>query len=419
MAVGVTQPGGAGTIIYIYDDLSSASGTGYTPAEISAAFPVDVVPGGTLEPSYRFLVDLQIGDVGAGTATTTLVAKNLTCSWDNTRTLRWRATQTSSWFWTMGTKVGSGNTASGKDGATFIFGAATSPQGSVLLYGSTIKTRVGAFQINGTTSGVTKEIVNCIIQSEVAGIAPIAFGAASLLFDNMYNVDISHSTGSQVLSAMIATAAERVTISAATPSTFLLTSLAVPVLAKDLRLFGTPTLSDLRFSAVGAINWQLIRPIFSGNAPKFSTASAGNPTLTSATWEYWLYDVKVVDGVTGLGISGIPVKVTDAIGNVQVDTTTDANGQISFGSGLTANAVIVMDHYMVASTYTQRHRSPFLFEFNTGAGRNNNYAQRRYYANWPGKESVTTSGGTFEDVGDIVALQDASGLPTGWAELSM
>lgn len=418
--MGIFRPGGANTTVYIYDDADAtgghAAGSPHTFAEIAAAFPGEFASLGTNAPSYRGLQTLQIGDTGVGTATTTLADTNSIVIWDNTKTLATRATQTTSWFLNLGTKVGTGNEASGKSGPVLVFGAATTLRGNLACYGCTFNTTSGALSQTGV-SGTTQDIQNCLFQSSVTGVAP--FIPQSLATTCVYyNVDISHSTTSQVMASFICTAAERITVCATAPTTFLQTAIG-QLAAKDLKMVGTPSTSDIRWSAVGPSNWQLVRPIFTGLAPKFSGASASGPLLAQATWEYWLWDVKIVDG-SGAGIVNIPVKLTDAIGEVQVDTVSDSAGEIDFGSGITNKAVKVMDHYMVGLTYTQRHRSPFLIEINTGAGALVGYPSRRYYFNWPGTESVTTSSGAFEDVNDIINLEDPSGAGgTNWTELTL
>lgn len=417
LLVGIFRPGGANTTVYIYDDNDAtgghAAGSPHTFAEIAAAFPGEFASLGTNAASYRGLQTLQIGDTGVGTATTTLSDTNSTVIWDNTKTLAWRATQTTSWNTNFGTKVGSGNQASGKNGCVLVFGALTSLRGNMAWHGSTIKMTSGALQFSNV-AGTTIDMVNTLIQSSAAGVSPIVLGPASTTV-NIYNVDISHTTANQVMSSFATTSAERITVCATAPTTFLQTGIPL-VAVKDLKMFGTPSTSDIRWASIGPINWQLIRPGWTGAAPKFTGVSSGNPNLAAAVWEYWLWDVKVVDGA-GVGIANVPVKLTDATGEVQVNTVTGSDGQLTYGSGLTANAVKVMDHYMVGLVYTQRHRSPFLVEINTGASALVGYQSRRYNFYWPGYESITTSSGSFEDVADIVSLGEPSGAGTNWTEM--
>lgn len=410
MAAGITQPGGAGTTIYIYDDTDTSGGRAagsYTFAQIANAFPADFINLGTYRPSYRSAVSIQIGDTTTNAATTTLEDTNCAVFFDNGKTLSRRGTQTTSWHIKLGTKVGTGNTASGKSGVELVLGASAvwSGMGTINLYGCKITLKAsGTATMSIAASPTTMDWQNCIFHSEQTGNQPFSFGAVNQPLGNLYNCDFSHSTTTnQIVSNLYASTCERITLAATAPQCFLTLTLPV-VVFKDPKFIGTPTTSDIRWSGANVISDVVVRPIWSGNAPKFSALTAGNPALSFATQEQWLFDVKIVDG-TGTAISGIPVKLTDTIGNVQVNTTTDADGCIVFGSGLQINAVTVMDHYMVTTTYTQRHRSPFTVEANTGVGRNPAYKSYTATYNWPGYDSITTSAGQFKDVEDIIYLE--------------
>jgi hypothetical protein len=418
LLVGIFQPGGAGTTIRLHDDTDgtnhAAAPGPHTFAEIAAAFPADFTALGTNEPSYRGLVSVQIGDSTIGSQTTTLADTNKTVIWDATRTLTNATTNLASWFLNLGTKVGTGNRASGKDGCTLVFGAATTLNENLALYGCTLKSRTGAVTFGGV-SGPTREIVDCIIQSAAAGTTPILTGIDPLT--NAYNVDISHVTTAQVCGNFNFTAAERITISAAAPSSFVFAG-APSQSWKDIVFFGSPTQSDLRWSVSGATNWKIIRPTYSNSGnPKFSS---GVITITPANGcqEFWGYNAKVIDR-NGLGIANIPVKLTDTLGNVLVDALTDATGQISFGSGITADFVPVVDHYTTAGVYAIRHRSPFLSEINTGVNRNTNYQSRTFTWFWHGYSTYTTTAGSFADVNDVVPIEDGSGAGSVWVELTL
>ena len=339
--------------------------------------------------------------------------------WDDAFTLLWRNASLSSWTVTLGTKVGTGDQASGVSGCDLTFGQSTTLRGTVNLYGCTlrnVRTNTSVTWTPGIT-GSFGEAVDCIFQSTAVGAATaFTFGAATQKIDNLYNVDISSVTQIPVVNFFINTA-ERITI-AATSAAAMISTNGASISAKDCAVFGTPTSSDYRWTTSAATNWTFVRPGFSDSVAKFSGLSSGFPTLANSTKEYWLFNVKVVDS-TGAGIENIPVSLTDTLGNIQVSTTTDANGQISFGSGLTANGVIVVDHYRPSTTYLQQHRSPFLLEVNTGNSKDTTRQSLRTRFYWPGYETYTTTAGTFEDVNVIVPLETASGAPTTWTEHEM
>lgn len=430
--MGIYYDAGTATI-YLHDDSNTTGGHAanqpHTFAEIALAAAAQFIDNGTNKPSYRSTVNVQLGDKAGGTidatgtqAATTTLQDTLggTVIFDNTRTLKNRATQTTSWVYTFGTKVGSGNQASGVTGTRFVFGAVTSLQGAHSWYGCTLQQTSGAMTLTPATDN-TGDMVNCLLQSSSTGNAPINLGSSSNRWANLYNVDISHgSNTNQVSTQNNALSAERMTYGQAAGPAFLASN-AANVAMKDLAMFGSPTQSDLRWTGVGAVSWSFYRPTWTGNAAKFSTSSLSNPGLGAATLEYRFCSIKVVNR-TGSGVAGIPVYMTDAIGTVVINALTDSSGEVSFGSGIGANMVAVMDHYVInlTTTYAQRRRSPFTVKVNTSdlAGYNINYRSRRYQFNWPGDETVTTTAGQYEDLGDIVAIEDQSGAPSSWIERS-
>jgi hypothetical protein len=341
-----------------------------------------------------------------------------------------KSTQTTSWACTLGTKVGTGNRASGTAGCDITAGTALTFRGNTKLYGCTVRqTANSGISITPATTG-TCEIINCLFDSKATSFsAPLAFGNSATFIDNIYNLDVACSvSGQTIITNFFANNAERITVAASgSPTSFFLIS-ASGFAIKDVSLFGTPTAGDFAWQTGISGPSTLVRPVWSGNASKFGPLSA--PTSSMLTIgrqcsEYWMLDVKIEDG-SGTAISGIPVRLTDTVGTVQVNTTSNSSGEISFGSGLTAEAVIVMDHYAgndsaADTVYRQRHRSPFLLEVNlpTMAGYNNNYQSKRMTFNWPGYESVTTSAGTFEDVNIVISLSDPPGTPTIWTEASL
>jgi hypothetical protein len=401
-SLGVTQPGGVGTL--------SASAVSYTFAEIATLFPTDFSELGLGNRAYQSAVDVQIGDATTGTAQTTLEDVDCQVSFNAGKSLSTRTTQATSWNVKLGQKIGTGNQATGKRGVALFFKNISGTKnvtwrGTVKLYGCTITAKVDggamSFQTPVQTAGAS-EIVNCIVN----GFSSYIFGSSGFNINNLYNLDITgDSTGSNITSLFVNTA-ERITVGGS-PAVAHLQTATAGISIKDVRLFGTPALSDFRWTAPSASNWALVRPAFSNNAAKFG--GTGPATAALGAHEYWIYDVKCVDA-SGAGVAGIPVRLTDVLGDVHVDTTTDSAGEITFGSGVTENAVIVMDHY-TDGTYVQSPRWPFYSEINlpSQTGYNDAYYSHRYYWNWPGSETVTLTAGSFEDVGDTVQMEAAAG----------
>lgn len=398
LAVGVTQPGGAATTIFIYDNASAANASYYTFAEISTAFPADFIDNGTTPKSYRSKVSLQVGDTGVGAAATTLQDTDVAVFFDAAKVLQYRSTQTTSWTTNLGTKVGTGNKATGRNGCLIYQGTTATFRGNWAAYGSSILSQGGTMTFSPATSGSNYELVDCIIGNKgTGGTSTISIGSASVAASNIYNVDLWGNISSAslgLITALNSSNAERISIGINAAGYFIRSSQSTFAI-KDLLLFGTPLVADIAYTGGAGSTWTLVNIGWSGNAPKFANMSASAGDIT----EYRVGDVKAGDG-NGTNSSGVAAKLTDTLGNVIFNTTTDSAGRVAFGSGLTTNAVPVLDHYGAVS-YLTRARSPFLMA--AGA--------LRYYFNWP-----TDVNGNFEDMVDAIPLAYAGGGPTSWNE---
>lgn len=410
MAVGITQPGGAGTTIFYYDNASAPDATAYHFADFAAAFPADFVDNGTTPKTYRAKVSLQCGDTGVGTASTTLQDTDVGVWFDTAKVLLYRTTSPTSWTTNFGVKVGSGNIASGRNGCKIYVGGATTFRGNWGIYGSIIESQGAGLNFTPATSGVSTELVDCIIGNKGTGTTSlIALGTASVALSNVYNVDFWGNIASASLGLFNnfnMAHAERISITINAAGYFI-RSAQTTLAVKDLLLFGTPAVADFAKTGAGTVVWTLVNIRWSRNAPKFDniTAVAGDIT------EYRLADSKIVNAA-GTGIPDISVVLIDAVGTTQINTVTDANGRINFGSGITTNAVAVQDHYGTVS-YLTRDRSPFLVQINV-TNPNSAYAQIPFYFDWP-----TDADGLFEDTAVIVPLQAPSGFATPWREYEL
>lgn len=382
------------------------------------------VDSGTGFPTVRFLKSLVWGEDGGGATSnaTTWSDTNLCLTFDATRIIRTRTTNLTSLNITLGTRIaGNGNAASGGNGVTILQAPGTTTampiRGVVKLYGCRFAKAYSAsnqaLQFPNLQSG--SEMIN----TQLDGFTSYVIGSTGAPFDLAYNVDITRpDTATNIVTSFFVTAAERLTIAslrAGETSTFAVASATAGLSFKDPIFLGTQ--EEILNASGASPNWTLVRPTWPSGSSLFSTAGSTTDPDTGAH-EYWRYDVKCVSG-SGAAVSGIPVKLTDAQGNVQVNTTTDSSGQIIFGSGLTANMVITVDHYSDgASVYQIRHRSPFLAEINmpSQTGYNDNYFSHRYYFNWPGYETYSKTSGTMEDVSDVFTMSAASSGGSMWVE---
>jgi len=397
-----------GTTVQIYDDADvtggHTAGNPHSLAEMAAStdpnVAASVLDSGFNYKTYRILQNVRHGsNTGGQTNTTTWTDTDAVINFDNSKTLSYGTVGGSANVTNWGTKVGAGNKASGRNGVTAYFGLATTIRGNFNFYGCELiqGTGTAAFQFLPASGG--GNIVNSIIGHRGTGTtATIALGSAAAVLNNAYNVDLwgnINSANFGLVTGINCTTAERISIAINAAGYFIRSSQST-MAVKDLLFFGTPSVADMVCTGSSGITWTLVDMGWSGNAPKFGnmTTAAGNIT------EYRSGDVKAGDG-NGLDSSGVAAKLTDALTNVIFNTTTDAMGRVSFGSGLTMNAVPVLDHYGTAANYLTRPRSPFLME--AGA--------QRYYFNWP-----TDANGNFEDMADVIPSRGAAGNPTTYVE---
>lgn len=282
-------------------------------------------------------------------------------------------------------------------------------RGTVKLYGTRICKKYNgtaqALQFPQVNSG--SEIVNC----QLDGFTNYVLGSSGANIGLIYNLDITRPTSAtNIISAFFVDVADRLTISSLTAADnfVALSSNTASGAIKDVVFFGDFTGGAVPGAislGAAATNWTIAKPRWPTGVNLYSSVSA--TTADTGAHQYWQYDPKVVDGITGDPVSGIPVKVTDITGSVQVNTTTDSEGRISFGSGIAAGMLIVSDQYSGGT----RTRSPFLAEYNTGSGANTNYPSQRGYFDWLGEDD-----GRYDDVADIVFLRPAGGAPSTWIE---
>jgi len=416
----------AGTTIQIYDDNDAtgghAVGQPHTAAEMAASTDPNVAANWVLLagniPKYRSLMNVRVASsTGGQTNTTTWTDQDAIFDFDNTRTISFGVAAggnspnaTLNW----GVKVGSGNRAGARNGVTVYLGNTTLIRGNPNLYAcNLVQAPVGGglFQIVPTTGG--GDIIGCTLGHRgTGGTAQIVFGSSAQAVNNVFNLNAWSNVATAsagIFSTFNCTNAEEVHTGGNSYSSAIRSAQST-LSAKDLTIHGTPLVADIVCNASVPITWTFVRPHWSGNAPKFNPMNAG-VTVGSVT-EYWLLDTKIVNSA-GSGVSGISVVLTDVLGNTLINTTTDANGRISFGSGLTLNAVPVMDHYGDGVNYLTRARSPFLAQVNV-TNTNLAYNKIAFPFTWP-----TDANGNFEDVAVIVPISPPTGSPTTWQEYEL
>lgn len=314
--MGIFQPGGAGTEIYIYDDADAtgghAAGSPHTWAEINAAFPVDfpilqTAAGATFSASHRqYLpnVTTRIGHPASGNsnATSLVDATGADIFCIGTR-LQFTAFNGATTTFTLGTKIGTGVRMSGKNGGTIHQSGALVFRGNVGLYGCHIETVSGANNLQFLNSqSVAMEIAGCTAMITGSYI----FGNSSQPLRIHNSTFASSTTGNVVASADISESSG-VVWAATNPGAFFASAAQNRNITRVI-LSGSPTLADIRANA-GAQGWNLTDIIYSDTAsiPKVDVQT--DVAVEDSFRDLRTYETKVVDE-NGNSLSGISVYIT-------------------------------------------------------------------------------------------------------------
>lgn len=416
MAAGITQPGGGANPILFEDNANAAAGGdgSYSFADISAAFPALCVDLGTTPKTYRLTVSLINGD-GVGTATTTLKDADCSVVFDATRTYSVSATGRSNRFTEFGTKI-DGTKDSGRAGVTLVSGATLNIGGNGKFYGSTLKTTTGALTLAPAQTGLSYEIVNCILQSANNGIN-LGTGAGAI--DSIYNVDVIGGSGAAgTLINFNVTQAERVTVGAlAAASDHIRTG--ADFKGKDVVFIGSPTTAQVRYTNTS--DSHLIIPTWDQTIRINSTFTQGR------VHEWWPYGILVLDG-NAAPVAGLPFTLKDNSGRTVLTATTDAEGKITYSAtyldislveqtapAIAANCVEVTKYGAAGVT---SYQGPFRAELNVSGAINTSWPQRTITFDWP-TTAIWTNGVQYADMYDIIQLEPPPGNPTNWVELAL
>jgi hypothetical protein len=403
VANGITQPGVAGTTIFLQDDthadasLDGVAGS-YTLSDIvaKALASGDAISNGTFQRSYRMKASIFNGD-NAGTAATTFKETNCGIFFDSGKTYTVVPTGSANRRTEFGTLVeGASGKPSGRDGVQMVCGTSLTFRGQILLYGSYIRTTSGAITLAPSSAGLAGEVINCIFQS--AGSVLVGNDATGKL-QRVYDLKILSSAASSAgaVTQWGADSAERITIVTNTANNFIRSTSRIRI--KDLVLIGTLTgIVPFDLNNISSFDWDLVNPTFSGNTPQYDNSSI------SYINEWFGFDVLTVNGDTGAIVSGIPIQIYDSFGTLVIDAVTDADGRISYGTvgDITENALKVRRLRKLEYAFDDFY--PFHIIANSGTGSNPAFAEQDYYINWASRDLPNGYGKQFSPMLEVIYL---------------
>ena len=328
MAVGITQPGGAGTTIMFQTDSSAPNGLYYRALDFAAAFPANFIDLGTTPKSYRCTVDLQNGD-GALSDTTTWKETTSTVYFDVGKTYIVHVTGQINRFAEFGIlATGADGSPLGYNGINAYFGITPKLSSGLAQWGGNMKFYGCYLANNHATPGSSR-----------MNFAPSVGGVSDMVDTTVFTLGgfqgYGNTSGSQidrmirVNSASLATGginghiiqftcADAEDINLFWPNGDYKISTGGYIVIEDANFIGPSTLADTR----GTLAMILKDPSWSQSVPKWGIANF---------LEEWISFGVIASDSNGVPLPGVHVEIWDAFdGRFVVDTVTDSQGQTDF-----------------------------------------------------------------------------------------
>lgn len=435
--MGIFRPGAPGTQVHVYDDNDGtgghAVGSPHTWAEINAAYPVEFAimqdaaanVFSATHRQYLCTADLMIGSPTIGaTNTTTLTDTSGADIFSPNGTggqSRLRFTTANNFnnqIFNIGTKIGTGKKAIGKQGGSIHSGGTLNIRADASVYGT-------FFDIAGnitfqTGSSTASEYAGCLFVT--TGIFVLGTGGGSLKF---YNCSAGTTSGVNLITASSMNDAYNFTFGATAPSRYLFTTSSNLKLS-GMTLVGAPTVCDLELRAPSASNNAFdVTYTDTPGIPRIQTNSVTADLLD----DYRTFDVKVVDP-NGNALSGIPVYMETDIDGGILSAATNADGNIVFTDNPTSVDQVILvrryynDNGLIVEAATQDRVFTLWINSYKDAGvyaPNLGYETQTYKFEWPGRDRLgtgyQTDGGSFQKTLDVIKL--AYGIPSAgtlWVE---
>jgi len=432
--VGVFRVGGVGTPVYIYDDNNAAgghvAGQPHTFAEIAAAFPLEFAPmqsaaGATFSGThfqYLCVVVCTIGHPTAGNANvTTLTDTSGADIFSPSGRLQWSSANAATVYTNLGTKIGTGERMSGKNGCTIHQSGAQIFRGTVNMYGCFVDSLASVIQfLNGTGSGM--EFGACIFHTSSGYV----IGNSTSVNLGFYNSSLLYSGAGSAATSIAMNEAVNTVLGATAPVSFFQSASANRAI-NGLVFSGASTVADVRPTGTNP-NWEMTNVTWSDTPgiPRVAGSLAGWASLPEdGVHEYFFYDTKVVDQ-NGDPVAGIPVFISNDVelpGVVNTQTLADGNIVFTWNPTGHDNVLIARDHYATGTDTLTRDRL-YTVTVNGYGGAfppSQLHQTVTFTFEWPGRDrfgaSYVTDGGSFKKVMDVIPLP--WGFPsqaTTWVE---
>jgi hypothetical protein len=363
---------------------------------------------------YICAVDLMLGHPTAGNGNSTSIVDTNVDLFSPTGTAtqtRFRCTTANAanaQTLILGTKIGSSSKMLGKDGCTLhCIGGGPRLRCTLGFYGGFLYSSSGLQLQNSGTS--YQEIAGSTFL--MSGNVTCGNGTSGPL--RIYNTTFGSiaGAGTTIFTSMFAEESYGFLIGATAPDRFYNSNSSLRTF-RNMMLSGAPVLADIRLQG-GATNYEAVNFGWT-ETPGIPRIQWSSPhSIENGLHDRWTYDTKVVDK-DGMALSGIPVLISSDVDGTLVDTTTLADGNISFlfQVGSVNNVLPVRDYYTDDGSTTLTQDRIFTVRVNGYGGTtspNLAYETAIFKFEWPGRDRLgagyQADGGSFQKTLDVVRLR--------------
>jgi len=329
--------------------------------------------------------------------------------------------------WRIGTVIGTGDGRYGVSGLSIFKAGGCALQGDIQIHGCSIQATSFALIPFDSTAVDNEAVGNRFVLNNSAG-AGVATNRAFKTW--IRNTHLNVGNQNPINSIFVVDSLGHRISSSGTLWPSLVNSAASATRIVRVEFLAAPSTSPNASQIKSPTNpssWFIVEPTWI--TPEFRKYNFAQNALQLSQglqhFECWGFHTMVANDDTGDPISGVPVKMVDSVGKVQVDTTTDANGDITFGQAfvplepVSGNYAIVADvgnwQYPAANDFSFRYRGPFYLQVNTGPLANPNYYPWSMVLDWP-YEGTDRKTGQMTSLRIPVRLIPVAGLVSQWTK---